>query len=234
MMRSRQAWIQIFATLLGVSPAACHRTDATSEPAPDSASMTDVSIVDAKMIVDSAQSDDAAADAPDGAPEKDGAVARKAPAPASSEEITAWTLEQRANSLPNNPIGNARASCGASADPPSGGLRCTAAPPAPAVQVQLTGAGTLGTDDRVIATLRPTIRACANVGLAQDPTALTGSLTLKVDVDSSGDVGNVTSATNSGLPVSSVQCMQLRVRRAQFASSSGPRSMTITVKQTKL
>jgi hypothetical protein len=81
--------------------------------------------------------------------------------------------------------------------------------------------------DRVLAGLRPALRACYIQALQFDP-ALSGKATLVVKIVSSGEVASADVAQNSGLPTPMVQCLARKARNAQF-DSPGPNGSTLQV-----
>lgn len=72
---------------------------------------------------------------------------------------------------------------------------------------------------RTVAMLRPGFRACYNKGLASDPTQ-SGTLTLEIEIDKSGDVVNVTKVGGLGLSADVEQCIMRRARGAAFPSGA--------------
>lgn len=226
-MRSRQAWLRIFAAVLGVSPIACQRAEVpATEPAQDASPIEDTSIVDTSIVGADASDSAALADA---TLLEDVSVAHhKAPAPADSREITQQVLNQ----LTNNPICGARANCGGTGNPPVPGLTGNTTPPLPPVTVDVSGSNTIAGDAPKVAQLRPRVKMCVNAGLAQDPTVVPGVVTVAVSIAPSGEV-TAAALGSSTLSPNVANCMVQRVRGQGFAPGSARRSMTITIKESK-
>jgi len=228
------------AAALGVSEAACHR-DATGSGG--------VSAVAASTTVQPSASASVVA-TPTSSGRVEVAASSIVPVPSASAHAIASAREQ----APDNPtiailraIGNnpdtlrdlaiapvdlsqvAQTSCGVSNVNPhelnvgrgTGGVGVVG--PTAAIAVSSTGA--VGTDDHVIATLKPKLRSCANQALRTDPT-MTGTLVLSVLISASGDAAP-TVASSTGLNGTVSSCMGAAFRSASFATGS---SHTVTVK----
>ena len=98
------------------------------------------------------------------------------------------------------------------------------------VAATVVGAANPG-DARILAMMRPGLRACANKALQQNPTQ-SGSLQLSVSIGADGAVTRVLSTKNSGLSADCAACMQRRVGNAQFPATGAARMITVTIAQT--
>jgi hypothetical protein len=101
----------------------------------------------------------------------------------------------------------------------------------PSAVVTVSLAGGAAGDDRLTAILRPRFRACANHGLAQDP-SMQGKLIVTAAISATGDVTKADIATNQGLSPSTAECMLRGVKNAQFAAGA-VRTVTVVIVQTK-
>ncbi len=76
-------------------------------------------------------------------------------------------------------------------------------------------ASTTAGPERAVATLRPKIKACYDVGRRADP-AIRGKLTLTIKIDASGRVTNADVTQNTGLPAAVASCVQQAAKQATF------------------
>jgi hypothetical protein len=114
------------------------------------------------------------------------------------------------------------ASCGATAQPLNAPIRAE-------VTTHVNGGD--ANDQRAIAQIHPRLRACATRALSQNP-GETGTMRIIVSVAVSGDVTNITVASNGGVSAATSACMTNMLRRVQFSTGS-TRQLEIAVTQTR-
>jgi hypothetical protein len=81
--------------------------------------------------------------------------------------------------------------------------------------------------DRILAGLRPGIRACYNLGLNDDPT-MTGKLVISVRIAPNGEVESTDVITNSGISPQVLACIRRKFQNAPF-DAPGLKGSTIRV-----
>lgn len=203
-----KAWLTAIAAVLGVSEA-CHRheaPDAVREVAPLASTTATASASAAPSATATVET--AAASASTAA----------MPTPTTSTSTSAPLLRIGAG------IGTGcgvRASCGASAHNTS----------KPTAQINAMIESGVANDDRVIAALRPRLRACANQGLAQDPN-MRGRVVVYVNIAANGSVIDTSNSRIIGLSQAVADCMIASIKRAQFVAST-PRHVSVTIEQTQ-
>lgn len=238
-MRSRDAWLAVFAATLGVSEEACKR-DGKDAPAAarDTPSATASSAIVAATAPSASADPAPSASVVASASASASAVASATPVPKPSPtELQLLAVLGSANNpnfisnaacgavVPNNNLqnlGRINPSCGATANN-------TVRGPTADVQVRVQN-GAAG-DDAVVVRLRPKFRSCANRGLSQDPN-MQGKLVISVTIAATGDVTATAIAQNSGLSESVAQCMSRGARYAAF-SAGAPHTVQIFVTQVK-
>ncbi len=224
-MRSRDAWLAVFAAALGVSEEACKRA---GEDAPIAvhdvpSATTSTSIVAASEPSASAEPASSASVVASASPSASAsAVASAKPVPKpSSTDLQMLALSNAiCGAVPQR---NLNASCGGSANPQT--------VQGPTADVQLHVQNGAAGDDRVVASLRPRFRSCANNGLKQDPN-MQGKLVITATIAANGEVTSTSIAQNSGLLDSVAQCMSRGARNASFPAGA-VRTIQIFVTQVK-
>ncbi len=232
-MRSRDAWLAVIAAALGVSEAACTR-DGKDAPT----AVHDVPSATTSSAIVAAIAPSASADL---APSASSVVASASAAPSASAVASATPVPKPSelqllgisnaacgavvprNDLQNLPNLRVNPSCGATANPePIRG---------PTAEVQVHVQNGAAGDDRVVASLRARLRACANNGLKQDPT-MQGKLVISASIPANGEVTTTSIAQNAGLSEAVAQCMSRGVRNASFPAGAA-RTVQIFVNQSK-
>jgi hypothetical protein len=89
--------------------------------------------------------------------------------------------------------------------------------------------GAANGDERVVASLRPRLRSCANRGLAVDPTE-TGSAVVTIAVGANGEVTSSTVTKSTGLGAQTVACMARVFQPATFGAGAA-RALVVTITQ---
>jgi hypothetical protein len=236
-MRSRDAWLAVFAAALGVSEEACKRDvkDAVVHDAP-SASASAVAMVAATAPSASAEPTPAlsapasasASAAPSASAPAAHATAKPTTDPA--ELARAIAIADAVNHSPNTigtgtiGLGHMNASCGASAS-----CGATVQRHSPIANVSTNVSNGAAGDERVVASMRPRLRACVNQGLQQDP-SMHGKVVLRVSIAANGEVTSSSVAQNNGLSDGTAQCMARALRNSTFEARSGSaRSIDVTV-----
>ncbi len=232
-MRSRDAWLAVFAAALGVSEDACKREGKDAPPAVHDVPSATTSAIVAAAAPPSASAEpapSASAVASASAAPSASAVASAKPVPKPSElqllgiSNAACGAVVPRNDLQNlQQIGRVNPSCGATANPE------TVRGPIAEVQVHVQN-GAAG-DDRVVVSLRARFRTCANNGLKQDPT-MQGKLVISASIAANGEVTTTSIAQNTGLSEPVAQCMSHGVRNATFPAGAA-RTVQIVVNQSK-
>lgn len=247
-MKSREAWLTLLTTVLGVDASACHQENPQSSPM----GSVEISAVPAPSVAAAAPSAAPAASAqPDAADPFDAALAavpdasKRAAAPPKDAGVDMSsllnTLDPSSQGLCG--VSNAprflNASCGGTAMPPGGtGMGLVGSSPDASVirsdaQLTILSGETTG-DARVVAGMRPGVKACFVQTLKQDPTTPDGSVSLTVAIAPNGEVTSVTPSTTN-LPAADVSCVRRRVTNAQFDAQGGSgRTMVLSVAQKKL
>ena len=202
-MRSRDAWVTIFATALGVDAGACNKPapagsdvgsrELVSLPAPVTSDAAQVTVASAtpSAIVDAS---------PIAVTPPDAGHAIAPPIPTEHLQVQPAL----------NP--NIRAICGAPANPQN--YADPVAAPRVDVQTSLVSSGHPN-DARVIAGMRPTFRACFAKELELDPSQTGGKATVNASIDANGDVTNA-SISAPTMPAGLTGCLLTRVRRSSF------------------
>jgi hypothetical protein len=80
--------------------------------------------------------------------------------------------------------------------------------------------------EHVVAGLHAGFRACYNAGLNLNP-AMSGRVTLTARIATNGEVASTESSDNTGLSDGVVQCLQRRLRTAQFEPGASPVTLKI-------
>ncbi len=246
-MRSRDAWLTLFAAALGVDAASC-RKQAT--PTSDDASSTEVVAVTAAMPstepVDASVAVDASVltDAADAAKP----VASKQPMDETQRSLLALLSSDAGDVLGGELVagdsglliglGNScgatmnrprlNQACGASAIAPQGGLSNI---PVADTTVSIVS-GEKANDQRTLASMRPSIRGCFARELSVNPTTPDGRVTFTLAILANGDVASVTMGSST-LPTDDTSCISRRLQAASFAAPGSNRTLVINVVQKK-
>jgi len=104
--------------------------------------------------------------------------------------------------------------------------------PTPVIDIQASVSGGSSGDDRIVATARPRLRACANQALQTNPTLLQGKVVVSLTVGATGEVTSSTVAGNTGLSPTAAACMAARMRSLQFPAGTA-RTLSVAIVQTK-
>ena len=246
-MGSRDAWLALFTAVLGVDATACRKAGPHTSPAGSVeisavASVPSVAPSVAETVPDAAAPDDAAlATAPVDAGKR--TATRREDAGVDLAALLANTppdpgIQSICGAVSNVGNLNLHAACGASANPPGGTLGSLGTPSAAAVPrsdaTVSSVSGSVPSDARVLAGMRPGMKACFNQILNQDPTTADGRVTLTVAIAANGEVDSVTPSATT-LPPPDVACVSRRVRNVQFDAPGGAgRTLVIAVEQKKV
>lgn len=82
--------------------------------------------------------------------------------------------------------------------------------------------------DRVVAGLRPRLRACYNKGLEAAPDAA-GKVSFAAEVGANGEVNAVKVTADKSMPAAATACMKRVIQNAQFDAPGKPSTLTIPV-----
>jgi len=235
----REAWLAAITAAFGLAEGCHHDTETNPAAAREVPSAS--TVVSLAAATPSSSAPTVASEEPSAAASVSASASASA-APSATTAVTAaeYGLRQQ--------IGTSGI-CGGSANPnPTGigsgigrmrslaNLSCGAPArrdtPTTTASISTSLSGGSADDERTVAQLHGRLRMCANHALEQDPNE-SGTLRLLIHVAASGEVSAVDATSGSSLSAQSVACMTNMIRHGQFSSSSAPRQLVLTIRQSR-